>query len=347
MTRSREHQKLVDEAEKSRESNMKVDIICDSINEQGNRLTTFKLRYPRFIHAEFMTHRMISRNASGSRAVPTKKLIEEVRSDAMRAAPIFWGRNQKGMQAVEELSDAETLGSLTGGKYSPKWAAQLAWSTAAYYAVEQAEKMVKLEVHKQIVNRILEPFVHINVIATATEWDNFFGLRLHKDAQPEIKALAIAMWFAREASTPGVLVEGCWHLPFVETEDYRTLGEEDGIVCTRNDPLNWNPVKVSVARCARVSYESHETGKRSTVEEDLKLYERLVGAQPMHASPAEHQATPDQYTNDERGGGSSEHAVSDWPGGWLHQRDWGNFVGWRQYRKMLPGEACAPLPEGY
>lgn len=297
-----------------------AEVICDSISPAGIRLTTFKLRYPKFIHGEFMTHRVISRNASSSRAVPTAKLIEEVREDSLRVNPIFWGKNQKGMQASEELDNTEKVFVNPympyGEKLTALVCAKVTWEYAAQTAADLAQELLEVGTHKQIVNRLLEPFSHINVVATATEWDNFFGLRLHKDAQPEMRALAIAMWEARKASTPKLLKPGEWHLPFVDFDPY-----EIPIDCS---------IKVSVARCARVSYESFETGKRSTVEEDLALCARLIWAQPLHASPTEHQAMPD--------------ASLDAP---FFPYQWGNFVGWRQYRKMLPGEAKAPLPEGY
>lgn len=306
---------------------IEATIICDSISPQGKRLTTFKLRYPKFIHGEFMTHRVISRNASSSRAVPTKKLLEEVRSDALRAGPVFWGKNQSGMQAAEELSDVTPAAHDPCDRTkSDRQAAIDIWRSSAINAAWAAEHMLIIGVHKQIVNRLLEPFSHINVVATATEWDNFFGLRLHKDAQPEMRALATAMWkvynLSSEFARPVKLLKpGEWHLPFVDFDHY-----EIPIDCSK---------KVSVARCARVSYESFETGKRSTVEEDLKLYDRLLGAQPLHASPAEHQATPDTYID------------LGYDSGYSNENEWGNFQGWRQYRKMLPGEAVAPIPEEF
>ena len=197
--------------------------------------------------------------------------------------------------------------------------------------------------HKQIVNRLLEPFSHVNVVASATEWGNFFGLRLHADAQPEIRALAEAMWLAKEASVPRLLLPGEWHLPFVREED---LVAAMGFSRDSMQAGHWfgrfvEPQEVllyvSTGRCARVSYESFESGKPSTIEEDVRLFLRLLGQSPVHASPAEHQATPDGW----------------WEGSALKARGYrepaqhGNFVGWRQHRKMIPGEACAPLPEGY
>lgn len=296
-----------------------AQVICDSISHQGKRLTTFKLRYPKFIHGEFMTHRLISRNASSSRAIPVKKLIAEVEDNATRAGPVWWGAEQKGMQSGGELS-GEALEIV-----------QSEWENAALNAASSAGFMARMGVHKSIVNRILEPFSHINVVASATEWDNFFGLRLDRAAQPEMRTLAEHMWQAREESEPLLLREGEWHLPFInkDHELYRKSGpprDGEGDTSTM--------IKVSVARCARVSYESFETGRLSTVEEDLALYDKLVGAQPMHASPAEHQATPDTKAC---GDGCC----------WSNEHEWGNFVGWRQYRKMLPGEECAPLPREY
>jgi thymidylate synthase ThyX len=314
---------------------IRAEVICDSISPQDIRLTTMSLRYPKFIHGEMMTHRVFSRNASSSRAVPTVKLLEEARSDALRATPVFWGKNQKGMQAAEELEGSHL------------YCAQDEWKRAALSVVGHAEWMANNGVHKQIVNRLLEPFSHINVIVTATEWDNFFGLRLHKDAQPEMRALAVTMWEARQVSVPKPLKPGEWHLPYVLGEEFQEHAEGDW-------PIE-RLIKVSVARCARVSYLSFDTGKRSTVEEDLALYDRLMGAQPFHASPAEHQATPDQqiqtgvtgrqttggcYGRGERTGGRPIY-------GWAAKGQWGNFSGWRQYRKMLKGEAVAPLPKEY
>lgn len=303
---------------------IEASIICDSVSERGHRLTTFKLRYPKFIHGEFMTHRVISRNASSSRAIPTKKLIEEVRSDFLRASPVFWGKNQSGMQAAEELDDTQPWAK--GWSITPRQRAKYLWKRAALDAATWAEELLAVGAHKQIVNRVLEPFSHINVVATATEWDNFFGLRLHRDAQPEMRALAVAMWEARKQSKPVLLAPGEWHLPF--------CADVHGKPCT---PPNDDAIKVSVARCARVSYESHETGRTSTIDEDLKLYNRLLGAQPLHASPAEHQATPDVLR---------QNVVHD-NLFWEHREQHGNFIGWRQYRKMLPGESIAGLPEEF
>lgn len=320
---------------------IEATVICDSISKEGKRLTTFKLRYPKFIHGEFMTHRLLSRNASSSRAIPTSKLIAEVRSHDDRARPVFWGKNQKGMQAAEELSDVE---GHPDGPRSDRWKAQCFWNQAAIAAADYAELLNKLGAHKQIVNRLLEPFSHINVVATATEWGNFFGLRLHPDAQPEMRALAQAMWKGYQDHEPTKLNPDDWHLPF-----YCSIQDEQlfrrsfiGHKFDREHHIDLCR-KVSTARCARVSYESNETLKRSSVEEDLVLYDRLLSAQPLHASPAEHQATPDTYDIPAINDDMTDVCRKIW----RNPREHGNFVGWRQYRKMLPGESCAPLPKGY
>lgn len=288
-------------------------VIADSITEEGVRLTTMQLRYPRFIHAEFMTHRVFSRNASSSRAIPVERLIEDVRRDP--AMPIHWGKNEPGMQAREECQEMILLGKRETEEdhYGPWVGPETAWLHARDVAIQYAEAFSKAGYHKQIVNRLLEPFSHINVLVTATAWDNFFALRRHEDAQPEIKALADAMWTAMRESDPDQLGLGQWHLPYVDAWNV----DWDDVTSVNN------AIKCSVARCARVSYLTHE-GKAPSVEEDLKLYERLISSRPMHASPAEHQATPDLAWWTPHLG-----LVFDTPR--LH----GNFRGFIQYRKTI------------
>jgi len=283
-----------------------AQIVADSISPDGVRLTTMQLRYPRFIHAEFMTHRMFSRNASSSRAIPVAKMIEDLRRDP--AMPVFWGSNKPGMQAGAELEMHDLLG------------VKCVWIAAMEDAIAHAETLMRTGLHKQIANRILEPWAHINVVVTATDWYNFYALRRHKDAQPEIKVLADAMWDAQQASIPKLLQPGEWHLPYTNAADI------DQSVFAETPEAIEMVKKVSVARCARVSYLTHD-GKQTTVEEDLKLYDRLLGSSPLHASPAEHQATPDrQYYQD--------NGLVDWDRSELH----GNFTGWIQFRKTLQNE---------
>lgn len=316
-------------------------IVCDSIGEHSPRLTTFLTRYPKFIHAEHCRHRAMSLCVSSSRAVPVAKNLEEVRSEELRAGPVWWGREQKGMVAADELSDYDLCERDGYAGVTDKGYAQIQWRIAAYHAANQAELMMSIGAHKSIVNRLLEPFLHVNVLVTVCEPGllNFFGLRLDKAAQPEIRTLAEAMWEAWNESTPRKLASGEWHLPFIDNEtwgqlqpiyeDRMSMQEITETVCT----------KISAARCARLSYTSFETGKRSTVEEDFTLYVRLLSAVPIHASPAEHQATPDAIS------GPIGHLTT--PLEWSHPELHGNLPGWIQHRKLLPGEACAPLPKGY
>lgn len=299
-------------------------VIEDSISEAGDRLTTLQLLYPRFIHAELMTHRVFSRNASSSRAIPVKKMIQMIRDEP--AMPIHWGVNQPGMQADNQLT----------GKLLD--AAQNAWLRAARAAANFAEEMQEIGLHKQVANRVLEPFQHISVVLTATEFDNWRELRRHTDAQPEIQHLATEIDIRMNASTPVELEYGQWHLPYIVDADWATLYE----FCHNDVEEATNLArKVSAARCCRVSYLKHD-GTASSILEDIALCDRLAAARPIHASPFEHQATPMPapeprvYFN---GGGDVE--VKGYvPEGVSHiDMDgyaWsGNFKGWIQHRKLI------------
>jgi thymidylate synthase ThyX len=284
-------------------------IIADSINPDGVRITTFVLTYPRLIHSEFLTHRMISRNASSSRAIPVKKQIQMVLDDPV--IPLAFTKNQKGMQGGEALD-----GLALEQAYN-------AWIDARDAAVMQAQVLVNLEVHKQYANRLLEPFSHITVVATATDWDNFFALRCHPMAQPEIHALADEMYAVREASKPQLLKYGRWHLPFIDESARQEITDLFDITCLQEEAEAITiAIKCSVARCARVSYLNHD-GIKTSIDDDLKLYDRLLGGIPKHSSPAEHQAqstAASYYTS--------------------------NFKSWAQYRKMLQDENITKFTPG-
>lgn len=309
--------------------------ILHSISPEQIELKTALARYPRFIHAEELTHRILSstpdmiieindglmydrnlsRNASSSRAIPVQRLIDDILRDT--AMPIHWGKNQKGMQADIELSDYiknpfANDNVLMGRLLSP----QQMWCEARDHAIAFARAYDQAGYHKQVVNRLLEPFAHINVLITATDWDNFFELRDHKDAQPEIQALAVAIKDAFADSEPQLLQPGQWHLPFVTESEQEWLNLE-------------TQKKISVARCARTSYLTHE-GKHPLIQQDLRLFDDLVGARPLHASPAEHQATPDRRIAGQQGP-YGEWRVEHWQRPDLH----GNFRGWNQNRKFI------------
>lgn len=283
-------------------------IIEDSISAEGKRLTTMQLTYPRFIHAEFMTHRVFSRNASSSRAIPVAKMIEQVRTNP--AMPVHWGKNQPGMQAHEAFTGKDAA------------ACEKAWRVAASNAAGVAEAMNTFGLHKQVANRILEPFQWIHVIVTATEWENFFQLRVHPDAQPEIRVLAELMLMAMSTSTPKLLKEGEWHLPYI-TQDERN----DSYFIAHPEKL----CAISAARCARVSYLLHD-GSVPDLKKDLALYDRLVGSVPLHASPVEHQATPDKFVEQYSGNTDDQPDMAEY---WDQPAMHGNFVGWQQFRKTV------------
>lgn len=289
-------------------------IIADSVSPVGKRITTFELEFPKFLVAEFNTHRMISRNSASSRAIPINKVIEGIQKNPV--IPVWWGKNQSGMQAKEELDDAEkkhnfvalnSRGKFDIVKISDREHAKNLWLQARDSAIEYANRLSDLGLHKQIVNRILEPWVVTKVVATATDWDNFFFLRNHEDAQPEIHVLAEIMVNLYYGNTPQLLNYGEWHLPYVDYQDglYFSGGElislEDG-------------KKVSASLCAQTSYRKAD----ESVSKACNVYERLVGSSPKHSSPFEHQATPLEDSN----------AVS------------GNLRGWRQLRKDISEETC-------
>ena len=292
-------------------------ILLDSINPVGNRITSWILTYPRFFHSEILTHRAFSRNAASSRAIPVKRMIDDIRQNC--AMPIFWGKNQAGMQAKEELDDIikrrEILVSPVGNSLDPytltvtdKHAAKHEWLAARDSAIKHAEKMMELGVHKQIANRIIEPFMHMTVIITGTEFENFFALRAHPDAQPEFQDLAYKMLDIYQLSEPNKLKAGEWHIPFGDKLDETRLTELYYQTAIPHEELK---LRISVARCARVSYLNFE-GK-DDYNKDIELSETLSSS--GHWSPFEHCAMALS---------TSEYS--------------GNFKGWKQYRKTFNEE---------
>lgn len=311
-----------------------ADIILDSISPANKRLTTWVLTYPRFVHAEVMTHRVFSRNASSSRAIPITKLLEAVKTNP--AMPVWWGKNQSGMQANEQLDDTKQdffrsyeiknedglITAKMSGMSALK-AAKLDWLDARDQAVVSVRKLMEVGLHKQIANRVIEPWTHITVILSGTEFENFFSLRAHKDAQPEFQELANIMLEKYNVSTPQNVDYDKWHIPFgdklddnriMATEAWKkeTDGMAFGLSGDIQNYLNDFRLKIATARCARVSYLNFE-GK-DDYESDIALADRLASS--GHWSPFEHCATP--LTSDHLSSGMVSPS---------------NFVGWVQYRK--------------
>lgn len=300
-------------------------IVCDSINWLGNRLTTMVLTYPRFIHADFMTHRVFSRNAESSRAMPASKLITKVTENPVLP---MWTYNKPG-QAGDQITDEDLIDKLNTD-----------WLFARDFIINEVGALTEAGVHKQHTNRLLEPFQYYKVLVTATDWDNFFLLRDHEQAQPEIQVLAREMRKALAESTPEHLEMGQWHLPFgADLEDIKItenilLGKvvyDDGFVFNPNDAEE-NFRKIITARCARISYNTFE-GTRDP-RKDLDLYNKLVTSDPQHLSPTEHLArVPYDTELDQFMSGYLYQGVGTYK--YHHGKYMSNLKGWIQYRKLI------------
>lgn len=292
-------------------------ILAYSRDYRGRYIVSWELEYPRFIHGEFMTHRLFSRNAASSRAIPVQSMIQAIKDSP--AMPIHWGRNQSGMQAKEELTGVE----LTVVKDY--------WIQAADHATEIAGYMNYAGAHKQIVNRILEPFQTMKTVMTATCLDNFFWLRNHEDAQPEIKELARLMWEALQGESAVLLEPGDWHVPYFGNGQWFARRDEM--------PLE-DALAISASCCAQVSYRKLD----DTLEKAHIVFKRLVESKPVHASPFEHQATPMQE-HDPDDWVNYEGDATSWEKGVTHADRsgnlWsGNFIGFIQHRQLLDDHTC-------
>lgn len=325
-----------------------VKIVADSISPSGIRIITFELEYPRIIHSELMTHRLLSRNAMSSRAIPIKKMIEQVQQNP--AMPVKFGKNQPGMQDAGEHS-----AQLGDGYSAEEW-----WKLAGLSASRFAAEFADAGYHKQIANRLLEPYQRMKTVVTATDWNNFFWLRVDPDADPTIYELAKAMKEASDNSIPDPLEPGQWHTPYVDHvygfediddkecavfEGYCVLDEENKpVMLTLEEAL-----AISASCCAQVSYRVLNTSK----EKALDIYEKLVSGNKVHASPFEHQATPmTEYREIENsdyltiGHINFPRDPSSWEEGITHSdrqgQLWsGNLRGWRQHRQLVPDNAIS------
>lgn len=298
-----------------------AEVLADSVSPDGVRLTTLEVTMPRIVLAEFNTHRMFSRNSASSRAIPVEKMIRRVLEDPY--IPTSWGKNQKGMQADEEFAGQDVV------------VCEQLWKQARANAVDVAERMLKHGVHKQLTNRLLEPFMWHTAIVTSTEWRNFFNLRCHEAAHPDIRMPAELMRAAMTVSEPEPLDYGEWHLPLIGPEDY-DLAFSSGLAMAPNRAdsrsLMELMVKISVARCARVSYLTHD-GKRD-LRADLELHDRLLTS--GHLSPFEHVARP--MTNNDNHYYLAPGDVDPLSSSAVTHYFSGNLRGWVPYRKTIPHE---------
>ncbi len=283
-------------------------IVADSVSPRGVRLTTMLCTYPAAFHDHLLTHRMLSRNSSSRRAIPT--LVATASIEGEPFVPARFGRACSGMASLEYLPTN-----------SPEDAqARQIVRSLCERSLEAARALKALGIHKQHVNYLLTPFAWITTVFTATDWKNFYAQRCHPDAQPEVRTIAETMRDAQAASAPVALDYGAWHLPFVEDSDWSFLHSSDcqelrwePEVRNRPRPLSAVLWLVSAGRCARTSY----LGLRGTPDPaaDARLALRLLRARPMHASPFEHQAMPHP------------------------RRPPGNFRGWMQHRHLYTTES--------
>lgn len=272
--------------------------LLSSVSPDGIRIDTVMARYPLWIHAELMTHRAFSRNAASNRAIPFDRMVASVEDDP--AVPLVWTAEQRGMSGAK-IEDPNTR----------RQAIEI-WAEAQRDAVHHARRLAALGIHKQMANRLMMAHQHMTVQITATDWANFEALRIHPAAEPHMQLLAKAIADARAAKEPQRLTYGEWHLPWVLPDERDTLQFADQRT-------------LSVARSASISYATVDS-QQMTLDRANALVEKLMQEppDPVHASPFEHQATPDAWSE----------ACGEWHNRHMH----GNLFGWLQYRKMLPRE---------
>ena len=303
-----------------------AEVIADSLNQFGERLTTMKLVFPRIILAEFNTHRMFNRNSASSRAIPFKKMVKMVQEQPF--IPIAWQRDHKGMQGSEYLVDEKDIEYAIG-----------TWLHQKDRAIEDAKILNSgANVTKQLCNRLLEPFMYHTVLVTATEWENFFELRCPKyhkpyetiyyrskkdllNSLPDVDAkiikkestnidwlqrnkgaaeihimdLAEKMWDVYNESEPKQLGEGEWHIPFGDNINEEILFDTllnlpilDGEIGSPvfETDIINAKIKVATARCARISYETLGDNPVIDYNKDIELHDDLLAMK--HFSPFEH-----------------------------------------------------------
>jgi thymidylate synthase ThyX len=284
-----------------------IEILERSYNPYSDTtLTTLVAEYPRIIHAELLTHRVLSRNSASSRAIPSLSMTELVLNKPF--IPEQWFKNAKGMSPAE-LLDVESAEEC-----------KKIWMELIEFTAAKVKRLTELQLHKSYANRPLEPFSHIKVIISGTEWDNFYNLRCSRPAQEEFIKLANAIKEAQNNYAPISLKEGQWHLPFIKSvENSKGIVEYYDNIGNR---LSLEEAKiVSASCCAQISYRKED----STIEKARNVFKQLIESDPSHFSPVEHMATPivgtsyDGITHIDKYG-------NKWSG---------NLKGWLQWRQLL------------
>jgi thymidylate synthase ThyX len=302
---------------------------------------TFEIEYPRLILAELNTHRMLSKNSASSRAIPYAKMLQQLTARPVRFGEANPGMQDKGTDHSGIVLYAEESYGLCDRRIS-EYTAEAAWESAKEDALKWAKGFYEAGFHKQVYNRLVEPFQMMKTVISGTEWANFFWLRDHGAADPTIAELAGVMKVADECTEAETLQPGEWHLPYIDTfrDGTGTLvyGDFEGLTFTRYTLED--AIKVSCARCAAVSFRNVDYG----LEKSREVYERLVGDERKHASAFEHCGTPMKAAQHETWIESNIPTIPEtWEPGISHMtRDrklWsGNLKGFVQYRKLIPGE---------
>lgn len=302
-------------------------VVADSLSSEKTRMTTYEIEMPRIILAELNTHKILNRNSQSSRAVPVKSAIEQVQKNGF--APVFWGKNQAGMTAKEECN--ELINGFTREE---------AWAAYRDAACANALEMFEAGYHKQIANRMIEPFQMIRLVFGGTEFDNLFNLRLEYNAQPEIRELVRCIYLAKQASTPVNLRYGEWHLPYIHRE------RVDGTIRYYGDDgkeLSLDEARtISLSSVAQVSYRKQDT----SLEKAQSLLGKLFNGDVVHASPAEHIATPlVTYQTVGEKIMNVPMRIDSWEKGVTHMDRnmelWsGNLRGFIQYRQLIDNHVC-------
>ena len=322
-----------------RETLITAKVIADSINETGQRLTTFELEFPRLILSECNTHGAIEKNTSSSRAIPVSKMLDHILEQNLK--PIYFGSKKSGMQAGEELESISLE------------VAKGLWEDSLEKAVFYADQLDALGVAKEVTNRITEPYQLIKAVWSATDWDNWFNLRLEKDADPNICMLAYKMYEAMSKSVPTLLKKGEYHLPYVDSWTEKDTGKKAYSYVDNYGEDVWvnlqQAIKYSVACCASVSYRATDM----TLEKADKIWNMLVKSEVVHSSPLTHIATPiveytDYFDPDDLDTGyevNLPYHPDSWEKGVTHMRRdgtlcSGRFAGWIQKRHLIENNTC-------